>query len=122
MALRYWKWGNVPEKTQNDFHAKDATIAKRYRPEGPAFALIYRTPTQVLGSALQVLGLMALASRQAVPPFQGPACAGSSAPLPRDLVQFSALLRSIGRYSLILPWRPLRPLRENIILQSIHCK
>jgi hypothetical protein len=33
---------------------------------------------------------MALASRQAVPPFLGPACAGSSAPLPRGLVQVSA--------------------------------
>jgi len=29
LALRYWKWGNVPEKTRNEFHAKDATIAKR---------------------------------------------------------------------------------------------
>jgi hypothetical protein len=29
LALRYWEWGNVPEKTQNEFHAKDATIAKR---------------------------------------------------------------------------------------------
>jgi hypothetical protein len=29
---------------------------------------------------------------------------------------------SIGRYSLFLPWRTLRPLRENIILQSTHCK
>jgi hypothetical protein len=28
-ALRYWKWGYVPEKTRNEFHAKDATIAKR---------------------------------------------------------------------------------------------
>jgi hypothetical protein len=28
-ALRYWKWGNVPEKTRNEFHAKDATIAKK---------------------------------------------------------------------------------------------
>jgi hypothetical protein len=28
-----------------------------FRPVGPAFALIYRTPTQVLGSALQVSGL-----------------------------------------------------------------
>ena len=53
LALRYWKWGNVPEKTRNEFHAKDATIAKRYRPVGPAFALIYRTPTQVLGSAFR---------------------------------------------------------------------
>jgi hypothetical protein len=29
MALRYWEWRNVPEKTQNEFNAKDATIAKR---------------------------------------------------------------------------------------------
>jgi hypothetical protein len=29
LALRYWEWGNVPEKTRNEFHAKDATIAKR---------------------------------------------------------------------------------------------
>jgi hypothetical protein len=29
LALRYWNWGNVPEKTRNEFHAKDATIAKR---------------------------------------------------------------------------------------------
>jgi len=29
---------------------------------------------------------------------------------------------SIGRYSLIPPWRPLRPLRENIIFESTHCK
>jgi len=29
LALRYWEWENVPEKTQNEFHAKDATIAKR---------------------------------------------------------------------------------------------
>jgi hypothetical protein len=28
LALRYWEWGNVPEKTRNEFHAKDATIAK----------------------------------------------------------------------------------------------
>jgi hypothetical protein len=44
------------------------------------------------------------------------------APLPSGLVQLSALLRSIGRYSFILPWRPLRPLRKNIILQSTHYK
>jgi len=31
-------------------------------------------------------------------------------------------LSFIGHYSLILPWRPLRPLRENIIFQSTHCK
>jgi hypothetical protein len=30
--------------------------------------------------------------------------------------------RSIGRYSLILPWRPLRPLREIITFQSTYCK
>jgi hypothetical protein len=29
---------------------------------------------------------------------------------------------SIGRYSLILPWRPLRPLREIITFQSTYCK
>jgi hypothetical protein len=29
LSLRYWEWGNVPEKTRNEFHAKDATIAKR---------------------------------------------------------------------------------------------
>jgi hypothetical protein len=28
-ALRYCEWKNVPEKTWNEFHAKDATIAKR---------------------------------------------------------------------------------------------
>jgi hypothetical protein len=28
-ALRYWKWGNVPEEIRNEFHANDATIAKR---------------------------------------------------------------------------------------------
>jgi hypothetical protein len=28
-ALRYWEWGNVPEEIRNEFHAKDATIAKR---------------------------------------------------------------------------------------------
>jgi hypothetical protein len=28
-ALSYCEWGNVPEKTWNEFHAKDATIAKR---------------------------------------------------------------------------------------------
>jgi hypothetical protein len=26
---RYWERGNVQEKTRNEFHAKDATIAKR---------------------------------------------------------------------------------------------
>jgi hypothetical protein len=31
-------------------------------------------------------------------------------------------LSFIGRYSLILTWRPLRPLRDNIIFQSTHCK
>lgn len=29
---RYQEWGNVPDKTRNEFHAKDPTIAKRYRP------------------------------------------------------------------------------------------
>jgi hypothetical protein len=28
-ALRYWESGNVLEKTRNEFHAKNATIAKR---------------------------------------------------------------------------------------------
>jgi hypothetical protein len=28
---------------------------------------------------------------------------------------------SSGATLLILPWRPWRPLRENIILQSTHC-
>jgi hypothetical protein len=28
-ALRYWEWGNVPEKRRNEFHAKDARVAKR---------------------------------------------------------------------------------------------
>jgi hypothetical protein len=37
MALRYWKWGNVPEKTRNEFHAKDATIAER----GPTSLFFY---------------------------------------------------------------------------------
>jgi hypothetical protein len=32
------------------------------------------------------------------------------------------LLVFIERNSLILPWRPLRPLRENIIFQSTYCK
>jgi hypothetical protein len=62
-----WEWGNVPEKTRNEFHAKDATIAKRYRPVGPAltalcsrkavppsgsrYRVIFRTASQRLGSA-----------------------------------------------------------------------
>jgi hypothetical protein len=29
---------------------------------------------------------------------------------------------SIGRFSLIVPWRPLRPLREIITFQSTHCQ
>jgi hypothetical protein len=33
----YWEWGNVPEKRRNEFHAKDATIAKR----GSALLFLY---------------------------------------------------------------------------------
>jgi hypothetical protein len=29
LLARYREWGNVPEKTRNEFHAKDATTAKR---------------------------------------------------------------------------------------------
>jgi hypothetical protein len=58
--------------------------------------------------------------RKAVPPPLGFPC-----PLP--FFHFSFFIMpfpdgSIGRYSLFLPWRTLRPLRENIILQSTHCK
>ncbi|MFZ0617011.1 MAG: hypothetical protein WAN16_11285, partial [Chthoniobacterales bacterium] len=77
-----------------------------------------------------VSSLTALCARKAVPPLQG-SLRQSTAPLPSGLVQpfsfqvsgfkfqvssfaLSALLRSIRPYSLILAWRPLRPLREKI--------
>ena len=50
-ALRYWEWENVPEWTRNEFHAKDATIAKRYHPS--AFR-IDATCLPASGGALRV--------------------------------------------------------------------
>jgi hypothetical protein len=32
MALRYWKWGNVPEMTRNEFHAKGRNDRKAVPP------------------------------------------------------------------------------------------
>ncbi len=84
-ALRYLKWGNVPEKTRNEFHTKDATIAKR----GSASICFYRK---------------------------------GSCKTSQKTYCSSPALCFIGRYSLILPWRPWRPLREIIIFQSNHCK
>jgi len=57
---------------------------------------------QLSAFSFQVSGLTALCSRKAVPPFQGPACAGSSAPLPRGLVQ-------VWRH--FAPAKPCRPFR-----------
>ncbi len=84
-ALPYLKWGNVPQKRRNEFHAKNATIAKR----GSASICFY---------------------------WKG-SCKTS-----QKTYCSSPALCFIGRYSLILPWRPWRPLREISIFQSNHCK
>jgi hypothetical protein len=84
LDLRYWEWGNVPEKIRNEFHAKDATIAKR---DSKSLSFYWQGSSKI-----------------------------------SQKTHCSPPLNFIGRYSLIPPWRPLRPLRENIIFESTHCK